>query len=95
MYAQLLIFKTAPGKRSEAEKLADTCAPLKAMKGFLRATYFGDYDNNEYGCLYIWETKEDMEAALNSLGPGMQEATSALAIEPPLRRFYEVFEPKS
>ena len=95
MYAQLFMFKTAPGKRSEAEKLADACAPLKAMNGFRRATYFGDYDNNEYGSLYIWETKEYMEAALKEIGPRMQEATNAIAIEPPFRRLYEVYEPKT
>ena len=93
MYAELFMFKTAPGKRSEAEKLADACAPLKTMNGFRGATYFGDYDNNEYGCLYTWETKEDMDAALTKLGPGMQEATNAIAIEPPFRHFYEVYEP--
>lgn len=95
MYAQLFMFKTAPGKRSEAEKLADACAPLKAMNGFRRATYFGNYDNNEYGSLYIWETKEDMEVALEEMGPGIQEATNAIAIEPPFRRLYEVYEPKT
>ncbi len=94
MYAQLFMFKTAPGKRSEAEKLADACAPLKAMNGFCGATYFGDYDNNEYGSLYIWKTKEDMDAALTKMGPGMQEATNAIAIEPPFRRLYEVYEPE-
>jgi heme-degrading monooxygenase HmoA len=95
MYAQLFMFKTAPGKRSEAEKLADACAPLKAMNGFRRATYFGDYDNNEYGSLYIWETKEDMEAAFKEIGPRMQEATNSIVIEPPFRRLYEVYEPKT
>ena len=94
MYAQLFMFKTAPGKRSEAEKLADVCAPLKAMDGFIRATYFGDYDNNEYGSLYIWETKEDMDAALAKLGPEMQELTNAIAIEPPFRHLYEVYKPR-
>ena len=95
MHAQLTMFKTAPGKRSEAEKLADACAPLKAMNGFIRATYFGDYDNNEYGALYIWETKEKMEAALKEIGPKLQEATNAIASEPPFRHFYEIYEPKT
>ncbi len=95
MYAQMLILKTAPGKRSEAEKLADQAfAALKGVKGFKGVTYFGDPDNNEYGSCYLWETKEDLDAVMKEFMPKMQEATNALAIEPPFRRIYQVYEPK-
>ena len=95
MYAQIVILKTAPGKRSEAEKLADqSFAALKGVKGFKGVTYLGDDDNSEYGSLYLWETKEDLDAVMKELMPRMQEATNALAIEPPFRRIYEVYEPK-
>ena len=95
MYAQMLMFKTAPGKRSEAEKMANqSFAAVKGSKGFKGVTYFGDDDNNEYGACYLWATKEDLDAVMKELMPRLKEATNALAIEPPFRRIYEVYEPK-
>jgi len=95
MYASLTTFKTAPGKRTEAEKVADqSFAAIKGMKGFKNVVYFGDFDNNEYGALYIWETKEDMEAASSMIMPRLQEALKPLVTEPPVRHTYEVYEPK-
>ena len=96
MYASLTLFKTAPGKRAEAEGLADKVYPvIKAMKGFKSVVYFGDSDNNVYGALYTWETKEDLDAAYSSIQPKLQEMLGPLAIEPPTRRIYEVYEPKT
>lgn len=96
MYASLTTFKTAPGKRTEAEGLADKLYPvMKAMKGYKSVVYFGDSDNNEYGALYTWETKEDLDAAYSSIQPKLQEMLGPLAIEPPVRKIYEVYEPKA
>ena len=96
MYASLTMFKTAPGKRAEAEGLVDKVYPvIKAMKGFKSVIYFGDSDNNVYGALYTWETKEDLDAAYSSIQPKLQEMLGPLAIEPPVRRIYEVYEPKA
>ena len=96
MYSQMLIFKTAPGKRAAAEQMADqSYAALKGIKGFKGVTYFGDLDNNEYGALYLWESKEVLDAVMKEIMPKMQEATNAVAIEPPIRRIYEIYEPKS
>ena len=96
MYASLTLFKTTPGKRAEAEGLADKVYPvIKAMKGFKSVVYFGDSDNNIYGALYTWETKEDLDAAYSSIQPKLQEMLGPLAIEPPTRRIYEVYEPKT
>ena len=95
MYASLTTFKTAPGKRADAEKVADlSFAANRGMKGFKNVVYLGDTDNNEYAAFYVWETKEDMEAAWSMIMPKMQEALKPLAIEPPTRRVYEVYEPK-
>ena len=95
MYGQMLIFKTAPGKRSEAEKMADqSFAAVKVIKGLKSVTYFGDPDNNEYGSLYLWETKEALDAVMKEMMPKMREMTNALAVEPPFRRIYEIYEPK-
>jgi heme-degrading monooxygenase HmoA len=96
MYASLTTFKTAPGKRAECEGLADKLFPImKGMKGFKSVVYFGDSDNNVYGTFYTWETKEDLEAAYNLIQPKLQEALGPLVIEPPVRKIYEVYEPKA
>ncbi len=96
MYASLLTFKTAPGKRTEAEGLADKTYPvIKGMKGLKSAVYFGDSDNNEYGALSTWETKEDLETAFGLIQAKLQEMLGPIAIEPPVRKIYEVYEPKT
>ncbi len=96
MYASLLKFKTAPGKRAEAEGLADKLYPvLKGMKGRKIAVYFGDPDTNEYGSFYTWETKEDLEAGINSIQSKLQGLLGPIVIEPPVRKIYEVYEPKT
>ncbi len=96
MYASLTMFKTAPGKRAECEGLADKLFPImKGMKGFKNVVYLGDSDNNEYGALYTWETKEDLDAAYSSIQPKLQEMLGPLAVEPPVRKVYEVYEPKA
>ncbi len=96
MYASLTTFKTAPGKRTEAEGLVGKVYPvISAMKGFQSVVYFGDSDSNEYGALYTWETKEDLDTAYNLIQPKLQETLGPLAIEPPVRKIYEVFEPNA
>ncbi len=96
MYASLTMFKTAPGKRAECEGVTDKLFPImKSMKGFKSAVYFGVPDKNEYGALYTWETKEDLDAAYSSIQPKLQEMLGPLAIEPPVRKIYEVYEPKA
>ena len=95
MYALLMTFKTAPDKRADVEKVADQAfAQSKGMKGFKSEVYLFDTVNNEYGSLSIWETKEDMEAAISVIAPKLREAHTPLVIEPPIRRIYEVYEPK-
>ena len=96
MYASLTLIKTSPGKRDEAAKIPDQIFPIvKGMKGFKSAVYFGDDDNNEYGGFYVWETKEDLEAAYSVTGPKLQEMFGPLAVEPPVRKVFEVYEPKT
>jgi len=95
MYASLTTFKTAPGRRAEVEKVADQFFPaLRGMKGFKNVVYFGDEDKNEYGSFNTWETKEDLEAAYKLIEPKLKEVLGPLAIEPPVRRIFEVYEPK-
>ncbi len=94
MHASLTTFKTMPGKRAEVEGLASNIFPvMKGLKGFKSVVYFGDYDTNECGALYTWETKEDSDAAYDLIKPKLQEVLGPLVIEPPVRKVYEVFEP--
>ena len=96
MYASLLTFKTAPGKRTEAEGLADAMNPvLKGMKGLKDRVYIADSDTNEYGSFSTWETKEDLETAFGLIQAKLQEMLGPIAIEPPVRKIYEVYEPKT
>ena len=96
MYAQLVVFKTAPNKLAEADSLADhSYTAVKDVPGFKGVTYFGDPDNNEYGALYLWESKEILDAVMKEMMPKMLEATNALAVEPPIRHIFEVYQPKS
>ena len=95
MFASLSTFKIAPDKRGDAMKAADLCyALVKSMKGFKSVIYLGDYENNEYGTLYIWETKDDLEKGDKELTSKFQDAMDSLALEPPSRHIYEVYEPK-
>ena len=96
MYASLTMFKTAPGKRAECEGLADKLFPImKGMKGFKNVVYIADSDSNEYGALYTWETKEDLDTAYKAIQPKFQEMLGPLVIEPPVRKVYEVYESKA
>jgi heme-degrading monooxygenase HmoA len=96
MYASLMIFKTAPDKRTEVEKMADQAfSQARGMKGFKSEVYLLDTVNNEYGSLSMWETKEDIEAAFSLIAPKMSKEREQLAMEPQIRRIWEVYEPKT
>ena len=96
MYASLHIFTLGPGMRSTAEKLADQFAPvLRALKGFKGVTFLGDDTVAEYGALSLWESKEDAEAAAATTGPQLEQTLSGIVKAPPVRRFFQVYEPKA
>jgi heme-degrading monooxygenase HmoA len=95
MYAQLLMLTIGPGMRSTGGGLADQVAPaLKSQKGFISVIFFGDVEVGEYCSLSIWESKEDAEAAAAAMGPKLDQAVSGIVKGEPIRRFYEVYEPK-
>jgi len=96
MYAQLVILHLGPGMRSTAEKLADQFAPvLEAQKGFKKVTFFGDEAEGDYGSFSLWESKEDAEAEAEVIRPQLEQAVSGIAMEPPTRGLFEVYEPKA
>jgi len=94
MYARLVMFTLGQANVCPAEKLADQFASaFKTLKGFKSATFFGDNTVGEYGCLNLWESKEDAEAAGTVLRPKMEQALSGIAKGPPTVRLFEVYEP--
>ncbi len=96
MYAQLVILHLGPGMRSTAEKLADQFAPvLEAQKGFKKVTFFGDEAEGDYGSFSLWKSKEDAEAEAEAIRPQLEQAVSDIAMEPPTRGLFEVYEPKA
>ena len=95
MYAQLVMLTLEPGMRSTGEKLADQFAPaLRSLKGFKSVTFFGDEMVGEYASLSLWESKEDAESASAVIGPKLEQAVSGVIKGQPIRRFFEVYEPK-
>jgi len=95
MYAQLITFKLEPNMRGAAEQIANQSLPgYKSMKGFKSVTYIAEVESGEYGALSIWESKEDLEAAVAILRPKTDEALANIVKEPPVRKIYEVYEPK-
>jgi len=96
MYAQLFMFTLGPGMRSTAEKIADQFASKhETLKGFKSVTYIGDEAVGEYGSLSLWDSKEEVEAAGEVLGPQIEQALSGIVKGPPTRRLFEVYEPKT
>ncbi|MFC1931610.1 antibiotic biosynthesis monooxygenase family protein [Chloroflexota bacterium] len=96
MYAQMSMITLGPGTRSSAEKLAEQFDPvLKTFKGFKKVTFFGDDAAGEYGSLSIWESKEDAESAAAVLSKKLEQAVSGIAKVPPVRKIYEVYEPRA
>jgi len=95
MYAMLFTFKLGPNMRPAAEQIADqSFLGYKSMKGFKSVTYLGDYESGDYAGLSIWESKEDLEAAAEIMRPKTEEALAEIVKEPPVRKIYEVYEPK-
>ena len=96
MYVTLTLFTTKPGMREVMEKLADDLFPvLSGLKGFKSTMFIADPEVDEYGGFAVWESKEAAEAAWATTGPRVQEAVSEIVKEPPTRRVFEVYEPKT
>ncbi|MFC1869308.1 antibiotic biosynthesis monooxygenase family protein [Thermodesulfobacteriota bacterium] len=95
MYATMTLFTTKPGMREAMEKLADDLSHVfSGLKGFKSEMFIVDPEVDEYGGFVVWESKEDAEAARETTGSLMQEALSEIVKGPPIRRMFEVYEPK-
>lgn len=91
MYAILTTFTLLADKHETADKLGDQWQPvLSSLEGFKSATMCGDAETGEYAALTLWETKEDAEAAVAATEAGFQRSVVSIAMEPPIRRVYEI-----
>ena len=95
MYASTTMFNMPPGARPKMEELSDKMVVgMRQMPGFVSMTFVMDEENNEYGGLALWETKEDAEAAMKQTGAKLDEALAGKVIGPLRRGLYEVYEPQ-
>jgi len=96
MYATFTMINLGPGMRQEAEKIANQFAPVnRSLKGFIRYNYFGDVETGDYGSLILYESKEDAENALATIGPEMKKTAGDIVKGEPIRRVFEIYEPTS
>ena len=93
MHAMVGRFVLGPGSAETAAQLAEQLVPmLKSMKGFQRATFFGDAENGEYMGVSLWETQEDAEAAFARTELPFRNHIAKIATEPPVRKVCDVWQ---
>ena len=91
MIAAIMNYKLELGHHDEMEAIAASAPDsLKGVKGFVNAIYYSDKEKGEYGSITVWETKEDFEAALNSMPSEVGDTLQSLSVEPPDIKTYYV-----
>ena len=94
MYARVTMFRADPTARPKLEQLTDALLPVfQAQKGFKSVYFLADDALGEYEGLRLWESKEDAEAAAETVNPIVQEGLADIALGAPTRRLFEVYEP--
>lgn len=64
MYARLVLFTLVEADRQFTDgMIREFRTGLGQVPGFVDATFFADYETNEYGALIRWATKEAADAA--------------------------------
>src|SRR5919201_586045 len=92
MYARLVRFSFGPGKRAEAQALADDLAPqIASQPGCESVTVFGDDTDGEYGIFVLWESEDHAETAAGVIRPKLNEHLAGNVQGPPEARLFEVF----
>ena len=91
MYARLVRFSFGPGKRAEAQALADELMPLiTSQPGCESAVVFGDDSDGEYGIFVLWQTEAEADAAAQLVRPKLMEHLQGNAQGAPEMRLFEV-----
>ena len=95
MYASWTEFSVKPGTREQMEQLADDLhAAMKPMNGFVSATFLTQPESNKYAALVVWRSREEAAAAESVAESKLQAAISGIALGPPERARFEVYQPK-
>lgn len=97
MYAELVTMHLGPGMKATAEMVADQLAPVyKALQGFKGLVFIGDIEFGEYGCLSLWESRENAQALSGALKPRLKQLVQIAGANPKIglgtRRVFEVYE---
>lgn len=93
MYAEWLMFHTEPGMFQKATEILPGFVSLhESLKGFKSQTFVGNDETGEYGCLSIWDSKEDLDAAMAVCVPQFEKAMSGIIKETHTIKAFEVFD---
>ncbi len=96
MNLRLVQFSLGPGKRSDAEGIANKIVPaIRSQPGCDRAEFFADYDTGDYGFVVLWKSKEQANAAASVIGPMMTAALAQAKGTGDSRRLFDIYEGKS
>ena len=68
---------------------------VKARRGFTDIHFLGDGETGKYGTFIPWETKEDGEAAEETLLTILRSELSGIAKSPPTLKLFEIIEQKA
>ena len=95
MKIRLVRFNLGPGRRSEAEAIADKVVPLiRAQRGLERCEFITDDQTGDYGLVVLWSTQEAADAASQVVSPVLMRALAEAKASPDIRLF-DVYEPKN
>ena len=96
MYARKFSFKAKSGSRSEVEKIADQAfGIMKSLDGFISLHILISEDDDEYGSFSLWDSEENAKSGGDVVRSKTGVALTALAVEPPSVKVYEVYKPRS
>ena len=94
MYARYFKFKADPDRRSEVEALADhVFGFMKSLQGFVSVHFIISANEDEYGSFSLWESRDDAEAAGESISSEIGGRLQDIAPEAPGSVVYEVYKP--
>ena len=92
---RLVQFSLGPGKKSDAETIANKIVPaIRSQPGCERAEFFADYDAGDYGVVVLWKSKEQANAAASKIGPMMTAALAQAKGTGDSRRLFDIYEPR-
>lgn len=78
--------------QTAAEILPRFASLHESLKGFNCQTFVGNDETGDYGCLSVWDSKEDLDAAMKACIPEFEKAISSIVKETHTIKAFEVLE---